>query len=109
MTHFLNVKLSLHKICNMENKLKELIGQPNIWLYVKSSNGWIKNVEILNVSSEIVTFRYEHETEAETKIWEKTTRIDNIAEIDLRVLAMPKNDQKVEDMRNKLSKLLEQE
>lgn len=93
----------------MENKLKELIGQPNVWLYVKSSNGWIKNVEILNVCTETVTFRYEHETESESKIWEKTTRIDNIAEIDIRVLAMPKNDRKVEDMRNKLSKLLEQE
>jgi ABC-type histidine transport system ATPase subunit len=93
----------------MEKKLRELTGQPNVWLYIKSSNGWIKNVEILEVSSETVTFRYEHESEAESRIWEKTTRLDNIVEIDIRVLAMPKNNQQVEDMRSKLSKLLEQD
>jgi hypothetical protein len=93
----------------MESKLKELIGQQNVWLYVKSSNGWIKNVEILDVNSETLTFRYEHDSESETKVWEKTTRIDNIVEIDIRVLAMPKSNQQVENVRNKLSKLLEQE
>jgi ABC-type histidine transport system ATPase subunit len=93
----------------MEKKLRELTGQPNVWLYIKSSNGWIKNVEILEVSSETVTFRYEHESEAESRIWEKTTRLDNIVEVDIRVLAMPKNNQQVEDMRSKLSKLLEQD
>lgn len=93
----------------MESKLRELIGQPNVWLYVKSSNGWIKNVEILDVNPETVTFRYEHESEAESKIWEKTTRIDNIVEVDIRILAMPRNERQVEDMRTKLSKILEQE
>jgi ABC-type histidine transport system ATPase subunit len=93
----------------MENKLRELIGQPNVWLYVKSSNGWIKNVEILDVNPETVTFRYEHESEAESKIWEKTTRIDNIVEVDIRVLTMPKNERQVEDMRTKLSKILDRE
>ncbi|MCU0536279.1 MAG: hypothetical protein MUD14_20530 [Hydrococcus sp. Prado102] len=93
----------------MEKKLRELTGQPNVWLYVRSSNGWIKNVEILEVNSETVTFRYEHESEIESRIWEKTTRIDNIVEVDIRVLAMPKNSQHVEDMRSKLSKLLEQD
>jgi ABC-type histidine transport system ATPase subunit len=93
----------------MEKKLRELTGQPNIWLYIRSSNGWIKNVEILEVNSETVTFRYEHESDAESRIWEKTTRLDNIVEVDIRVLAMPKNNQQVEDMRSKLSKLLEQD
>ena len=93
----------------MEKKLRELTGPPNVWLYIKSSNGWIKNVEILEVNSETVTFRYEHESEAESRIWEKTTRLDNIVEVDIRVLAMPKNNQQVEDMRSKLSKLLEQD
>ncbi|WP_017314731.1 DUF6679 family protein [Mastigocladopsis repens] len=93
----------------MESKLKELIGQPNVWLFVKSSNGWLKNVEILDVKSDIVTFRYEHESEAEKRLWEKTTRIDNIAEIEVRLLTLPKNDQQVQDIKNRLSKLLEQE
>ncbi|MGH8000327.1 MAG: DUF6679 family protein, partial [Brasilonema sp.] len=56
----------------MESKLRELIGQSNVWLFVKSSNGWLKNVEILDVSCDIVTFRYEHESEVEKRIWEKT-------------------------------------
>ena len=51
----------------MESKLKELIGQPNIWLLVKSSNGWLKNVDILDVNSDTVTFRYESESEVEKK------------------------------------------
>ncbi|NJK49683.1 hypothetical protein HC931_17420 [Candidatus Gracilibacteria bacterium] len=93
----------------MEKKLRELTGKPNVWLYIRSSNGWIKNVEILEVNSETVTFRYEHESEAESRIWEKTTRLDNIVEVDIRVLAMPKNSEQVEGMRNKLSKLLEQD
>jgi hypothetical protein len=93
----------------MESKLKELIGQPNVWLFVKSSNGWLKNVEILDVNFETVTFRYEHESEAEKRIWEKTTRIDNIAEIEVRLLTLPKNDKQVQDIKNRLSKLLEQE
>ena len=62
----------------MESKLKELIGQPNIWLYVKSSNGGLKNVEILEVESNTITFRYQHESAAELKVWEKTTRLENI-------------------------------
>lgn len=93
----------------MESKLKELIGQNNVWLFVKSSNGWLKNVEILDVSSDTVTFRYEHESDTEKRIWEKTTRIDNIAEIEVRLLTLPKNDKQVQDIKQRLSKLLEQE
>lgn len=93
----------------MESKLKELIGQPNVWLYVKSSNGWVKNVEILDVNSDTVTFRYEHESATEFKVWEKTTRIDNILEIDLRITAVPKCEQKMKGMKEQLSRLLEQE
>lgn len=93
----------------MEDKLKELIGQSDIWLFIKSSNGWVKNVEILNVQQEIVTFRYQHESLEEVKIWEKTTRLDNILEIDIRLVAIPKGEQKLNDMRAKLTKLLEQE
>jgi len=93
----------------MESKLKELIGQANVWLFVKSSNGWLKNVEILDVQAETVTFRYEHESELDRKLWEKTTRIDNIAEIEVRLLAMPKSARQVQEMKNRLSKLLEQD
>ncbi|WP_216087112.1 DUF6679 family protein [Stanieria cyanosphaera] len=93
----------------MENKLKELMGKPNVWLYVKSSNGWIKNVEILEVNHETVTFRYEHESEVESKVWEKTTRLENIVEVDLRVLTVPKDKQQSENMRQRLTRLLEQE
>jgi hypothetical protein len=93
----------------MESKLNELIGQPNVWLYIKSSNGWIKNVEILNVNSETITFRYEQESETETKVWEKTTRMDNVLEVDIRLAALPKCKQKIDDMKNKFTKLLEQD
>ncbi len=93
----------------MESKLKELIGQSNVWLFVKSSNGWLKNVEILDVNSDTVTFRYENESETERRVWEKTTRIDNIAEIEVRLLTIPKGDKQVKEIKNRLSKLLEQE
>jgi hypothetical protein len=93
----------------METKLKDLIGQSHVWLYVKSSSGWIKNVEIQEVNSETLTFRYEQELESETKIWERTTRIDNILEVDIQVLSIPKKSQELEEMRNKLSRILEQE
>ncbi len=93
----------------MEKKLKELIGQSDIWLFIKSSNGWVKNVEILDVESDTVSFRYQHESSAEVKVWEKTTRLDNILEIDIRVTAIPRCELKLNDMRHKLSRLLEQE
>jgi hypothetical protein len=93
----------------MESKLRELIGKPNVWLLIKSSNGWIKNVEILEVNSEIVTFRYEHSSDTETRVWEKTTRLENIVEIDVRCIAIPKSEQQIDIMRSKLTRLLEQE
>ena len=93
----------------METKLQELIGQQNVWLLVKTSNGWLKNVDILDVNSDTVTFRYESESEVDRKIWEKTTRIDNIAEIEIRLMALPKSNQKIQALRQKFSKLLEQE
>jgi hypothetical protein len=93
----------------MEKKLTELIGQSNVWLYIKSSNGWIKNVEIINVNSETITFRYEQESDLETKVWEKTTRMDNVLEVDVRFALVPKCKQKIEDMKNKFTKLLEQD
>ncbi len=93
----------------MEKKLRELIGQSDIWLYIKSSNGWVKNVEILDVDSDTVTFRYQHESSSEVKVWEKTTRLDNILEIDIRVIAVPKCEQTLNDMRDKFTRLLEQE
>ena len=93
----------------METKLQELIGQQNVWLLVKTSNGWLKNVDILDVNSDTVTFRYESESEVDKKIWEKTTRIDNIAEIEIRLMSLPKGNQKIQDLRQKFSKLLEQE
>lgn len=93
----------------METKLQELIGQQNVWLLVRSSNGWLKNVDILDVDSDTVTFRYESESEVDKKVWEKTTRIDNIAEIEIRLMALPKGNQKIQELRQKFSKLLEQE
>ena len=93
----------------MEQKLRELIGKSNIWLFIKSSNGWVKNVEILDVDSETLSFRYQHESSAETKVWEKTTRLENILEIDIRVTAIPKCEEKLQDMRNRFTRLLEQE
>lgn len=93
----------------METKLQELIGQQNVWLLVKTSNGWLKNVDILDVNSDTVTFRYESESEVDKKVWEKTTRIDNIAEIEIRLMAMPKGNKKIQDLRQKFSQLLEQE
>ncbi len=93
----------------METKLQELIGQQNVWLLVKTSNGWLKNVDILDVNSDTVTFRYESQSEVDSKVWEKTTRIDNIAEIEIRLMALPKGNKKIQDLRQKFSKLLEQE
>ncbi len=93
----------------METKLQELIGQQNVWLLVKTSNGWLKNVDILDVNPDTVTFRYESESEVDKKVWEKTTRIDNIAEIEIRLMAMPKDNKKIQDLRQKFSQLLEQE
>ena len=93
----------------MENKLRELIGLPNVWLYIKSSNGWLKNVEILEVESDTITFRYQHESSDEVKVWEKTTRLENVLEIDLRLVAVPKCEHKIQHMRNRFTRLLEQE
>ena len=93
----------------MENKLRELIGQPNVWLFIKSSNGWLKNVEILDVEFETVTFRYQHESNSEVRVWEKITRLENILEIDVRLITVPKCEQKIQDMRDKLTRILEQE
>lgn len=92
----------------MEKKLKELMGQSDIWLFVKSSNGWVKNVEILDVDTDTVCFRYQHESVSETKVWEKTTRLENILEIDIRVAAVPKCETKLQDMRDKFTRLLEE-
>lgn len=93
----------------MEKKLRELIGQSDIWLFVKSSNGWVKNVEILDVDSDTVTFRYQHESPVEIKVWEKTTRLKNILEVDIKVATIPKCEQKLNSMRDKFTRLLEQE
>ena len=93
----------------MESKLRELIGQSNVWLYVKSSNGWLKNVEILEVESETLTFRYQHESSSEVKVWEKTTRLDNILEIDLRIVSVPRCELKIQNVKDRLGRLLEQE
>ena len=93
----------------MEKKLKELVGQGSVWLYVKSSNGWFKNVEILEVTDSTITFRYESESDVERKLWEKTTRIDNIAEVEVRLLTVPKVDKKLDAIRGQLSRLLDQE
>ncbi|MEM8805865.1 MAG: DUF6679 family protein [Cyanobacteria bacterium P01_G01_bin.38] len=92
----------------MEQKLRELVGQAGVWLYINSSSGWFKNVEILEVTPEIITFRYESETDTERKLWEKTTRLENIAEIEVRLLVVPKADRHLDAIRGQLSRLLEQ-
>ena len=93
----------------MESKLKELIGQSNVWLFVKSSNGWLKNVEILEVDSETVTFCYQYESVTQTKVWEKTTRLDNILEIDIQLVSMQKCSEQMSEIKQKFTRLLEQE
>ena len=93
----------------MEKKLKELMGHSDIWLFLKSSNGWLKNVEILDIDSDTVSSRYQNESSSETKVWEKTTRLKNILEIDIRVAAIPKCEQKLQNMRNRFTRLMEQE
>lgn len=93
----------------MEEKLRELIGHGDIWLFINSSNAWVKNAEILNVESNTVSFRYQHESPTEVKVWEKTTRLDNILEVDIRVASVPKCQEKLEEIKNKFTRLLEQE
>lgn len=93
----------------MKDKLKELIGQPNVWLYVESSSGWVKNVQILEVTNKTVTFRYEYEDDKEKKLWEKTTRINNISEIEVKLLSVPKEAQQVTELKDRLTNLLEHE
>jgi hypothetical protein len=94
----------------MEDKLKELVGKPGIWLYIQSSQGWFKNVEILEVGNNVLTFRYESESDTERKVWEKTTRIDNVSEIEVRLVVVPKmNTPQLADIRGQLSKLLQKE
>ncbi len=94
----------------MEGKLKELIGKSGVWLYIQSSNGWFKNVEILEVGDNVLTFRYESESNTERKVWEKTTRISNVAEIEIRLIVVPKiNTPQLADIRGQLSKLLQKE
>ena len=92
----------------MESKLKELIGQPNIWLYVESSNGWLKNVEIQEVNSQTLTFRYEQKLETTIEVWERTTRITNISEIDIPIVNLSAKEQALVEMRDKLNRLWKQ-
>ncbi|CAN5733923.1 hypothetical protein BH23CYA1_BH23CYA1_09500 [soil metagenome] len=94
----------------MEEKLKELVGKPGVWLYIQSSSGWFKNVEILEVGNSVVTFRYESESDTERKVWEKTTRIANVSEIEVRLVVIPKpNNPQLADIRGQLSRLLQKE
>jgi hypothetical protein len=94
----------------MEDKLKELVGKPGVWLYIQSSQGWFKNVEILEVGNNVLTFRYESESDTERKVWEKTTRTDNVSEIEVRLVVVPKmNNPQLADIRGQLSKLLQKE
>jgi hypothetical protein len=93
----------------MEEKLRELVGQSNVWLYIKSTSSWIRNAQILEVTDDTVTFRYEHEVENEKRFWEKTTRIKNISEVDVKLLTLPKHEQQVAAIKNGLRNLLEQE
>jgi hypothetical protein len=94
----------------MEDKLKELVGKAGVWLYIQSSQGWFKNVEILEVGNNVLTFRYESESDTERKVWEKTTRIDNVSEIEVRLVVVPKmNNPQLADIRGQLSKLLQKE
>lgn len=91
----------------MEGKLKELVGKPGVWLYIQSSSGWFKNVEILEVGNSVLTFRYESESDTERKTWEKTTRIANVSEIEVRLIVIPKpNNPQLADVRGQLSRLL---
>ena len=94
----------------MEGKLRELVGKPGVWLYIQSSSGWFKNVEILEVGDNVLTFRYESESDTERKVWEKTTRIDNVSEIEVRLVVIPKtNNPQLADIRGQLSKLLQKD
>jgi hypothetical protein len=93
----------------MREKLRELVGRPNVWLYVKSTSSWIRNAQILDVTDKTVTFRYEHEVENEKRFWEKTTRIKNITEVDVKLLTLPKQDDQVAAIKDRLKNLLEQE
>lgn len=94
----------------MESKLRELVGKPGVWLYIQSSNGWFKNVEILEVGADMLTFRYESESDTERRVWEKTTRISNVAEIEVRLVVIPKhNNPQLADIRGQLSRLLQKD
>jgi hypothetical protein len=93
----------------MKEKLRELMGQPNVWLHIRSSNGWVRNVEILEVTDSTITFRYEHETDSERRFWEKTTRLGNISEIDVKLVTYPKQTGQVDDLKSKLEDLLQRE
>ncbi|MEL6470692.1 MAG: DUF6679 family protein, partial [Cyanobacteria bacterium J06623_4] len=77
---------------------------------IQSSSGWFKNVEILEVGDNLLTFRYESESDTERKVWEKTTRVDNVSEIEVRLVVVPKpNNPQLADIRGQLSKLLQQD
>lgn len=94
-----------HGLIVMRDKLLELVGHTNIWIFLVSQ-GWIANVEILDVTRKTVTLGYYFESDQETRYWEKTTRIRDVIDIDVRFAVCPREGEKLEQVRKKMTDLL---
>lgn len=90
----------------MKDKLKSLIGKPNVWLYLGSCNTWFKEVRILEVTEDWVTFRYSTITHEISSFWERTTRIDNITDIDIEISNVPLYEGHLKNLKDKLSEIV---
>ncbi len=90
----------------MKDKLKSLLGKPNVWLYLDSCDTWFREVRILEVTENLITFRFSALTNDVLSVWERTTRIENVSDIDIEISNVPLGEDNLQEIKQKLSEIV---
>lgn len=92
----------------MKDKLKSLLGKPNVWLYLDSCDTWFKDVRIIEVTENLITFRFSAINNDVLSVWERTTTIDNVTDIDIEISNVPLCEENLKELKHKLSEMVKE-
>lgn len=64
-------------------------------VFLRDQQRWIDNAHIVGLEGDLVTIRYEEETEEEISSWEEMVRLESIGAVSQKLACVSKLDQEI--------------
>jgi len=63
-----------------------------VWIFLRDQQRWLEQARIIDLEGDLVTIRYEEETEDEICSWEEMVRLESIGAVTHKIATVPRRN-----------------